>query len=339
MADQLEAFGSIEDAIGSYKEDDEQSTAEPVTTEIPADGQQGDDQQQADPDQGDQGEPEVLDELEGNDIDPDQQTDVELQGGQFAPRTAKVKLEDGTITTVDALLKTGAQSVELTQRASALEGREREFETIRTQVRQQYEALAPKQELLAKIAQALMPKRPDPQLAATDNYAFTVLNEAYTRTVELINQLGVDHRQTLEQQKAEASAEFDRFKASQAAKLEQRAPDFANDAYYRTFWNDMIAIGGRVYGYSAKELNEGMNDHRQYLVMRDAIAYRKLKAAQAKGRGNGRTVVNGQVVQQGERKVMTGSNRPANAEALKRQQAQERFNKNPTAQNAMDLVD
>ena len=169
-------------------------------------------------------------------------------------------------------------------------------------------------------------------MAQTNFVEYQMLNDAYGRTVEMLNRLGADWQSVQGEIATSQSEALKEFRDKEAGKLVQRAPEFGRDDYYQRFWNEAVSGAGRYYGYSPQELEEGMNDHRQYLVLRDALAYRRIKARQKTQGGLPKT---------GQRRTpAAGSQRRPQSEAERNfAAAQERFRKNPTARNAIDLVE
>ena len=69
--------------------------------------------------------------------------------------------------------------------------------------------------------------------------------------------------------------------------LYERAPELVDEGKRREFYNDMIS-SGKNYGFSEDEMNN-VHDHRVMLLVKDALAYRKLQSekprAMEKARG------------------------------------------------------
>lgn len=336
-----DTFSTVEDAMGSYVSDEEQGDGQGGQPDKPQDGKLIDEngnpiepsheQEGTDPDLDDLGDgTDDIDASGGDQPDPD-------QAAGFVAHDAKVKLADGTVTTVAEIVRGTMRNADYSQKATKLAEERQQFDGIRQQVRQQYETVTQQQQRLAAIAQAFLPQRPDP--AKFVNPAeYNIMLDGYNRHVEMLQSLDADYRQNIDTQDAEQKKSLQDFRDQQADKLVERDPKFNDDGYYRQFWDDAIKIGGRVYGYTSKELTEGMNDHRQYLVMRDALAFQRLKAKQraAKGQGQGQrqTPSNGQ-----GRQPLAVNGRPQNVDAAKRKVAQDRFAKNPSMKNAIDLID
>lgn len=340
--DTPDTFSTIDDAMGSYVSDEErEGEGQGGQPEKPQDGKLIDengnpiepvqDQEGADPDIDDFGDG-------TDDIDASDEDENPDQAEGFVAHDAKVKLADGTVTTVAEIVRGTLRNADYTKGKTELAQQRQEFDGVRQQVKQQYETVQQQQQRLAAIAQAFLPKEPDPAMMQTDLVSYNIQKHAYDRTVQMLQALNADYEHNVQTQTAEQKAALETFRTEQADKLVERDPKFNEDAYYKQFWDDAIKIGGRVYGYTSKELTEGMNDHRQYLVMRDALAFQRLKAKQraAKGQGQGQrqTPSNGQ-----GRQPLAVNGRPQNVDMAKRKVAQDRFSKNPTINNALDLID
>jgi hypothetical protein len=335
-------FSSIEDALANsnYVDDDEQEQDQGQEGQSDADqkddGRGPDDRDNRDADwqfeEGHEFDEEPTDE-EVTEEDPDAPIE-EPKPGTFAAHNQNVRLSDGTVTTVAALEKKWAESGSLVEERTKFDQAKQQFAQVNSEVRAMYEGMQQERELLAALAQSIMPKRPDPNLAYTHPGDFHVLNDAYTRTVEMLNSVGANWHQanaTLEAQNRQA---LEQFRDEQANKLVERAPEFGKEEYYGKFWNEMVRVGGQVYGYSAKELSEGMNDHRQYLVMRDALAFRRIKARQINQRG----LPKDQGKPQRRIPAVNGQRQPQSVQSAQYAAARKRFYANPTAKNAAALL-
>jgi hypothetical protein len=240
-----------------------------------------------------------------------------------------VRLEDGTVTTVAELRRGGLRQADYTRKSTALadERRALQAETMRvvTLDREQQE----QRRLLAYFAGAIMPREPDSALISTDPNGYRQQLEAYKAQVGMLGRLGDDIRAFNERLAAEQTWAMGAARDSEGRKLKERAPEFGRDDYYRQFWNEAIRAG-EFYGYSQQEL-EQLDDHRHYLVLRDALAYRRIKSKNARSRG--RT--------DGLPPVITGGRRRSAEQARRerKEAAWARFNRNRSLRNAVDLID
>jgi hypothetical protein len=64
--------------------------------------------------------------------------------------------------------------------------------------------------------------------------------------------------------------------------LLEKAPEFKDQKRTEAFVQDVTKFGTETYGFTTEELREAVGlDHRQALVLKDAIAWRKLQASKA----------------------------------------------------------
>lgn len=279
----------------------------------------------------------------GND-DQEGQEGEEGKAGTFAAKSQRIRLEDGSYTTVGELLNERSSHGQLSERETQLREREGKLQETHGHVQSMYEAVQPQLELIATVAKELMPTEPDPALLGTPEGAQTyhLLKAAYDRTVNRINQVVGAWRQNQQLLQTEGQTQQKTFNREEAGKLIQRDKRFGDDKFWESFQRDMFQVGGRVYGYTAEELRNGMIDHRQYMVMRDALAFQKLmgklraqkNGRQQAGQEDGNRRPNGTAVRT---RVNGSSRRPTNQEVQRAAAARTKFRKEPTIENALLL--
>ena len=336
-----ETFSTIESATKFLKDDEEQEGQQPAGKQPDGQdgeqGNQGDEQDQlaADDQQGDEGEQ--------DEVDLSQLTEEELaaleagqppRGGTFAGHNQQVKLADGTTTTVAQLLAERSGHGDLVQRETAFRQEQEQFTQAKTAVVDGYRQMQQDRQVLAQIAQALMPQEPDIAMMTTDSNSYHILKAAYDKGVQMIRTIVGQYQNAEQKTKADQDNEMTSFKADQGRKLVQRVPSLGTQEGWQAHWNDMFKYGGRVFGYTADELKDGLTDHRQHIVMRYAIAHAKHLAKIAEGNRGGRKAPNGQPQPQ---RVINRPSRPGNPDAAKAKAAKTAFNKNPSIKTAMDL--
>lgn len=358
-----EIFSSVTDAVSSYKEgseapvldDNDFEGEEDQGQDAPETGSQArDDRSQDQPaeQQGDDGQDD-LDRLL-NDIEPDVEDVDAGQGDQTAQPQAATddliyRFADGTTAKVSDLAKTHSEIT--THRTRMAEDRQK-FDQVVGQLRQQYEAVQGQMQMAAEVLQATMPQEPDIGMLSVDPNGYHILKAAFDRQQAMLNQIYGTYQQNQQEMQTRYQTDMQTFRRTEAEKLVERDPRFGRDDFWAQFQNDMFSYGPRVYGYSAEELRNGMMDHRQFEVLRDAIEFQKIKAAIRARKGAAkhaqarveqpRNQVNGQYIPRPTQgRVMTGQNTRGRVDqkTLQRQQAQKRFDKNPTLRNAVDLID
>lgn len=218
--------------------------------------------------------------------DPDGSEEPEIKGGRFAPDTAKVTLDDGSVITVAELKRNNLYQRGFTEKTTAL-ARDREtFETERQQVTEYAQSLNQSREYLAWYAETHLPK--DPGRFAGDPVRDPV---AYMQWQQQ-RDTWLEHQQAyqaFQQQKADDDQRKtgetqkqtnDRLKRETDALL-SKIPVLKDPVKGPEAWNTLVRGAIEHYGYTADEINT-MSDHRIALMARDALAYRRIKAAAPK---------------------------------------------------------
>jgi len=314
-ADGSEAFASIEDALSTYQDPDE--TPEEETLDPDGDSPAAD--------EGDDGG-DGLGGAEGAE-DPDQ--DADYAAGRFAADDAMVRLEDGSVTTVADLRRSNLRQADYTKKATQLADYRRALEA-ETERMQSLDAEQQQQrQMLAYFAKAMLPTPPDQSLIETNPAAYRQQLDGYNWQVDMLGRLGGDIQAFGERQQAEEQRAFGASRADELRRLTERAPEFAREDYYQRFFDEAIRAG-EFYGYTPEEF-EQINDHRHYLVLRDALAYRTIKARNARSRTK----------TDGWPPVITGGRRRTSEEGRRqnREAAWARFNRKRSIRNAIDLID
>ena len=218
---------------------------------------------------------EDADETDGSD-------EPEIKGGRFAPDSAKVTLDDGTVITVADLKRNNLFQRDYTKKTTELKAQETEVQTLRSEVDQYAQSLNQSREYLAWYAETHLPK--DPGRFAGDPVRDPV---AYMQWQQQ-RDTWLEHQQAyqaFQQQKADddqrKSGETQK-QAQARIKREQEAlfkaiPVLKDPKKGQEAWNTLVSGATEHYGFPAEEVN-GLTDHRFALVLRDALAYRRIKA-------------------------------------------------------------
>ena len=84
-----------------------------------------------------------------------------------------------------------------------------------------------------------------------------------------------------QQTAGETERAFLETRQAESQKLLERAPQFKDAAYQKRFWRDAIKAGKDVYGFTQADV-EALNDHRDLMILDDALKYRRILAKRAK---------------------------------------------------------
>lgn len=242
-------------------------TAEQDTDEgVEPDEEDGDEEVETDADE--QGEVE--------DADDDGSEEPELKGGRFAPDTAKVTLDDGTVTTVGELRRNNLFQRDYTRKTQELAEERKQFFQERQVVEQTAQQIAQQRDFLLQAAQRLLPKAPDRSMMDSDPVGYMQAKAAYDEQMVAVNHLAQLQSHSQAQRQYEEQQQAVRLRQEEGQKLVSAMPELRDPARYQQFWAESVDVMSS-YGFSADEI-AAQNDHRIYLAMRDLAELRKIKA-------------------------------------------------------------
>lgn len=267
VADAADALAGI---IDDPEEDNVDRKPEDAADEVGPDADE--------PKEGDEEKGDAKDDAE----DPDKAEDeAEPDGsdkksdGRFVEHTARVTLPDGSTTTVKDLIDGSLRQGDYTRKTTEVAESRKQADAERQRYGERTQQLDEQLAVNLQWLEMTRPQRPevsyeeDPvaYIAFRDNA--DKWNEAHQWVMGHVNA---------------RKAEFEKAQQEQAAAYEEREtealygaiPALRDPAKHRAFVSEVEKIAPE-YGITAEEL-KGVKDHRQWLVLRDALAYRRSKA-------------------------------------------------------------
>lgn len=273
----------------------------PPAEDVPSD--------QADAKPGDEGHDEAADDSqepeaesaadEGDDDgEPGDEDQAEAEGeedategsdqGRFVSDTAKVKLSDGRVVSVADLKQGSLLMPDYTRKTQEVAEQRRALETQSSTLKQQETQVAQDRDYVAALLQSIVPQPPSPTKADPNSPDFDPVGYQAERAHY---EHWMTHLQTLDQAKQRTEQERQAETRKTEAEVRQRewaaltadgkAPDLRDEKRLTRFVAE-VKEHGAAYGYSPQELARLPLDHRQSLVLRDAINWRKLQAQKPK---------------------------------------------------------
>ena len=224
------------------------------------------------------------DEDEGQSEDEDEAPEPDPPAAQYADDKAKVRLEDGTEVTVAELRKGTLLQADYTTKTMAL-AKDRETVAQEREQTQQYAGKVHEDRMyLARVAQAILPQPPPQTMLnpASPDYNQTLYHQWKAQYEQKMHELGTIDAQIAaydQQIASETEKHFLETRQSEGQKLLERVPEFKDPTFQKRFWRDAIKAGEEVYGYTQAEV-EALNDHRDFMVLKDALSWQRLKAKQ-----------------------------------------------------------
>jgi hypothetical protein len=219
---------------------------------------------------------------EADEDETDGSDEPEIKGGRFAPDTAKVTLDDGTVTTVADLKRNNLFQRDYTKKTTELKAEREAFDAERTSFSQQAQSLDQFREYAAWYAEQFLPKQPEPFRGNRINDPMGYLEwsqkndewQAHVQAYQTFQQQG----QVAQQQKqGETQKQAEARLAKERDALLKAMPVLKDPVRGKQTWEAIVSGASEHYGITAEEVNT-VGDHRMLVALRDALAYRRIKA-------------------------------------------------------------
>jgi len=211
-------------------------------------------------------------------------TIAEIKGGRFAPDSAKVNLDDGTTITIAELKRNNLFQRDYTSKTQALSEERKTLDAEREQWSQYAQSLSQSRDYLAWYAETqVRQKQPEPFKgdALNDPAGFMKWQQDMSewQTHLQAYQSFMAQRQSEDTRKTGESEQQTQAQQQQQLMALRNAMPVLNDPVKGKAALDALEAGAtRLYGYTAEDLKgKAFKDHRDLLVLRDALAFHRIK--------------------------------------------------------------
>jgi len=215
----------------------------------------------------------------GEEADEDDDKPGDYDGGRFAAYNAKVKLEDGTTVSVKNLVDGSLRQGDYTRKTQELSDSRKAFEHDQMRNSQLTQQLDEQLQLATQWLEATRPQRPNVAYSE-DPMVHGEYNDAQQRWNEAAGYIGQQVQRAQETYQTQQKDAREKYEKAEDDALRSAIPALRDPAKFTAFVSEAKEIAPD-YGISADEL-EGVKDHRQWLVLRDAMAYRRLQSRTSK---------------------------------------------------------
>lgn len=200
---------------------------------------------------------------------------------QYVADDAKVKLADGTEITV-AELKNGTLRLQDYRRKTEELATERKAFADKSQSFQQLEQqMAGDRDFMVQLLQSIMPQKPDPSMFSVDPMGYGEQKAYYDARKEQFDYLIGTMQQADARKQSDETERLNSLRKTEWEATLEKMPELKDGTRLNSFVRE-ISHHGAEYGYTPQEIQQVGLDHRQVLVLRDAIAWRKLQASKSK---------------------------------------------------------
>lgn len=194
---------------------------------------------------------------------------------------AKVKLADGTEVTIAELKNGNLRDKDYRQKTMAAAERERVFSAREQQFQQLEQQMAGDREFMVHLIQSIMPQKPDPSMFSMDPMGYGEQKAFYDARKEQLDYLLGQMQVANQRQQAAAQENYAKTRSREWEATLEKMPELRDSQRLQSFVAEVQRFGGE-YGYTPQELAMIGDDHRHAVVLRDAIAFRKLQANKSK---------------------------------------------------------
>ena len=268
---------SIDEAAAAYAKATATEVQEDQTE--PEDDDEGDttdDELQAseDEDAGDEddGEPDDEDQAEdGGEDETDDEPDSEQ--GRFVADNAKVRLEDGTVTSIAELKKGSLLNADYTRKTQEVAEQRRALETQSEAFKATEKQLEEQREYVSSLLQSIVPQPPDPELLNTDPMAYMrqkADHEQWSQHQAYLDQ----EKQRTEQERQAKTVETERETLNREwQELVAKVPEFKEQKHVDRFARE-LQEHAQAYGIKPDEGKSSSSQNEYYCLNRLSVEHR-----------------------------------------------------------------
>lgn len=217
------------------------------------------------------------DEAEGDEVeDEDTDDDEEVE------KPTTVKLKTGDEVTLDELESGYLRQKDFTKKTQELAEVRTQFSEASKAVvaaeREAKEAL----DLVTQVMQALIPSAPSIEALRENPQQYMLQKAEYDAQVQLLNELVAKAKSVGQGSRTAQETEYNQFLRNERQALAEKVPEFKSQKAFNS-WVEKAADDAAEYWGADPETIKRIPDHVSYLVLKDALAYRKAVSA-AKGK-------------------------------------------------------
>jgi hypothetical protein len=272
---------SVEQAAAAY--------AKTLTPDAASNGQAEDDEleqgtetdeelQTSDEDEGEEANGETEDEGQADD---ENEEEPDSDQGRFVASNGKVRLPDGTVSTISDLIQGNLRDRDYRQKTMEAAEVRKTFEAQSSAVKEREAQLVERETFTANLIRQIIPEMPSPELLATDPQKYLQDRANAEEWQKYLAYLDGNRQQTEQERQAETQKQQGEVANREWNALVERVPAFKDRAKWTAFANDVNKFGAE-YGFKPEELRGLAFDHRQMIVIRKAIQWDKLQASKPK---------------------------------------------------------
>lgn len=194
---------------------------------------------------------------------------------------AKVKLADGTETTVAELKNGTLRLQDYRQKTMEVAEQKRSYDAKSEQVQQFEQQIAADRDFMVQLMQSIMPQKPDYSMVSVDPIGYAEQNAQYQARKEQLDYLVAMQQHTAKKRETDEAESTKETRAREWQATLDHMPELKDPKRLSSFVGE-VQKAGAEYGYTPAEIQNVGLDHRQVRVLADAIKWRNLQASKSK---------------------------------------------------------
>ncbi len=254
-------------------------------------------------------------------LSDDEEEEVKAEG-RFVSKDGKVRMADGSVSTIEDLIKGNLREADYTRKRQEAAAQEKQISEYRENLSQYEQRVSFMQDMTMAMLEAKMPKAPDRAKFNTDPFGYMEDKLAYDQAREEYEtfraQLNYqrEHKATLDAQEREKAKRAE--EAALYSKIPELDPKHQDPSAKQKVIGSLVKAAEK-YGISPKELAE-VTDHRVLVALRDLA---RLASLQGEGAAKVKEkIANKPPVATGSKRLSSGAQRGRAVDA-----AMQRLNK------------
>jgi hypothetical protein len=224
-------------------------------------------------------------ETDGED-DPESQPEDDEEGeepdsekGRYVAHNGRVKLPDGSESTIADLIAGNMKERDYRQKTMEAAEVKKTYEAQSSALKASQQQIAERSEFMAALIQSIVGEAPDLALFDTDPREYISRKETREQWINHLNAIQSQMQQDYQSRQQETERQMTDKANQEWDALLGAVPAFKDEKRFSAFAQDVNKYGAEAYKFTPQELAALRFDHRQALVMKDAIAWRKLQAS------------------------------------------------------------
>lgn len=213
-----------------------------------------------------------------------EQSETETPEVEEVEQPSKVRLSDGTEATLDEVdewRKGNLRQSDYTRKTMELAATRKELDSRLSEVAQKSQNFEQAANIAIELIKARLPQAPDMSLIQSDPIAYMQQKADHDAQMAQLQQLTTASQEAENTRRAQEQHVRNQFLATQRDALVEKLPELKDPAKARNFITEVATGLSQAYGVTAEDLSQ-LQDHRAFLIAKDALAYRKLMANKPK---------------------------------------------------------